>query len=155
MTKTCSSCNVLAPHDARYCRHCGAPLQRLTAPGDAGGNISPIANTVPLSGQNPTDEIVSNHADHPTAPHTSEVTHEDMYDVWRRSTSGEVRDGEPSRPGDVQFSPARDGRAAHNSSSAHQAESLRAESSYGSARDDYDPEQTQITIPVRPLTSRN
>jgi tetratricopeptide (TPR) repeat protein len=153
MTKTCSSCDVLAPPDARYCRHCGAPLQRLNAPGDAGANVSPSATTVPLYGQNPTDEIAANHADRPAVAHTSEVTHEEMYDVWRRSTSaGDVREGEPERPGDGQFSPVRGGR---RSSSAQQAESLRAESSRGSARGDYDPEQTQITIPVRPLTSRN
>jgi tetratricopeptide (TPR) repeat protein len=153
MTKTCSSCDVLAPPDARYCRHCGASLQRLNTPGDAGGNVSPSAATVPLYGQNPTDEIAANHAERSTAPNTSEVTHEEMYDVWRRSTSaGNAREGEPGRPGDERFSSLREG---HRSSSAQRAESLRAESSRDSARGDYDPEQTQITIPVRPLTSRN
>jgi tetratricopeptide (TPR) repeat protein len=153
MTKTCSSCDVLAPPDARYCRHCGATLQRLNAPGDAGANVSPNANTVPLYGQNPTDEIAAAHADRSHAPHTSEVTHEEMYDAWRRSTSaGGGREGEPERPGDGQFSPVREGRHA---SPAHPAESLRAELPHGSAQGDYDPEQTQITIPVRPLTSRN
>ncbi|HZG51179.1 MAG TPA: hypothetical protein VEZ40_03495, partial [Pyrinomonadaceae bacterium] len=64
MTKTCPSCDVLAPPDARYCRHCGATLQRLGAAGGTGGNISPIANTVPLSGQNQTDEIVATPPQH-------------------------------------------------------------------------------------------
>ncbi|HZH31190.1 MAG TPA: tetratricopeptide repeat protein [Pyrinomonadaceae bacterium] len=125
MTKTCPSCDVLAPPDARYCRHCGAPLQRLAAPNDAGGHVSPIATTVPLSGGHRTDEIVSDHAPQSAAPHTSEVTHEEMYDLWRRGTQ-------------------RDSTPINNSAPAR-----------SSAHADYDPEQTQITIPVRPLTSRN
>jgi tetratricopeptide (TPR) repeat protein len=156
MTKTCPSCDVLAPHDARYCRHCGAPLQRLGAAGDTGGNVSPIANTVPLSGHTLTDEIVSAPGEQFAVPHTSEVTHEEMHDLLGRGApSGEVRDVEPGRPGDGHSALARDGRDGHNSSSAHQAESLEADSAHGYARPDFDPEQTQITISVRPLTSRN
>ncbi|HEV2879805.1 MAG TPA: tetratricopeptide repeat protein [Pyrinomonadaceae bacterium] len=156
MTKTCPSCDVLAPHDARYCRHCGAPLQRLGAAGDTGANISPIANTVPLSGNNPTDKIVAqNPAPQTAASHTSEVTPEEMYDLWRRGTSaGEARHAEPERPGDGRRSAsAREARESHNSAPAHQAGNLQTNSQHVS--EDYDPEQTQITIPVRPLTSRN
>jgi tetratricopeptide (TPR) repeat protein len=159
MTKTCPSCDVLAPHDARYCRHCGAPLQRLGAPGgDTGASISPIANTVPLSGNNPTDEIVANPPQQ-VAPHTSEVTPAEMYDLWRRGTSaGEVRGAAKAgraNDGQQQRASARDAHEGHNSAPAHQAGKLQTNSSHDSAQDDYDPEQTQITIPVRPLTSRN
>ncbi|HEX8632985.1 MAG TPA: tetratricopeptide repeat protein [Pyrinomonadaceae bacterium] len=155
MTKTCPSCDVLAPPDARYCRHCGAPLQRLGAAGGAGGSISPIANTVPLSGDNRTDEIVANPPQHSAASHTSEVTHEEMYDLWRRDTAasaGDVRDAEAGRAHDAPLASARDARTEPH---AQQPGSLPANSPHASAATDYDPEQTQITISVRPLTSRN
>ena len=150
MTKTCLSCDVLAPPDARYCRHCGATLQRL---GEAGGNVSPIAATVPLAGQNQTDEIVANAPGPPPASHTSEVSREEMHDLLRRGApTGELRDSEPGRPGEGQFVSAREG---HRSARAQQADTLRADSARGTAPASFDPEETQITIPVRPLTSRN
>jgi tetratricopeptide (TPR) repeat protein len=162
MTKTCPSCDVLAPPDARYCRHCGAPLKRLGASGDTGGSVSPIAATVPLSDRNQTDEIVAPHPAPAAAPHTSEVTHEEMYDLWRRGASspGEVRPGEPGSSdgngtGDAGFAATRDGRGVHNSAPPHRpVESLPADSPHNYPPGDFDPEQTQITINVRPLTSR-
>ncbi|MDQ1557903.1 MAG: Tetratricopeptide repeat [Pyrinomonadaceae bacterium] len=157
MTKTCPSCDVLAPPDARYCRHCGAPLKRLGAAGDTGGNVSPIAATVPLSDQNTTDEIVAPHPATATT-HTSEVSHEEMYDLWRRGTpTGEVGDNDAGNSGDgQQFASTRDGRGVHHASHAHQAGTLPADSpqNYAPGGGDIDPEQTQITINVRPLTSR-
>jgi len=156
MTKTCPSCDVLAPPDARYCRHCGAPLQRLGAANDGGGNISPNANTVPLPGNNQTDEIVASPLQQPAASPTSEVTHEEMYDLWRRGIrAGGVRDGEPGASSGGRSSPARDARDGHNYSSAPHSDSLQMGALDGYAPGDFDPEQTQITIPVRPLTSRN
>jgi len=160
MTKTCPGCNVLAPSDARYCRHCGAPLKRLPAPGDTaagGGGISPIATTVPLSGHNLTDEIIASPAEHSTASHTSEVTRGEMHDLLRRdTTAGDVRDGERGETGGGQRASAREGREGHNSSSgSKRAESLRTGATHNYAPNDFDPEQTQITINVRPLTSRN
>ncbi|HYO99595.1 MAG TPA: tetratricopeptide repeat protein [Pyrinomonadaceae bacterium] len=119
MTKTCPSCDILAPPDARYCRHCGMQLKRV---GEAGDGISPIANTVPLSNQNTTDEIVAHPAPQQSAAaHTSEVSRAEMNDMLRSGN------GSASSPPQQ-----------HNSPS-----------------DDFDPEQTQITIPVRPLTSRD
>ncbi|HEY0081396.1 MAG TPA: tetratricopeptide repeat protein [Pyrinomonadaceae bacterium] len=148
MTKTCLSCDVLAPPDARYCRHCGATLQRL---GEAGGNVSPIAATVPLSGQNQTDEIIANAPGPPPASHTSEVSHEEMHNLLRRGApTGELRDVEPDSAGEGQFVSARGGHR-----SAPQADALRADPARGNAPASFDPEETQITIPVRPLTSRN
>ncbi|MDX6268930.1 MAG: Tetratricopeptide repeat [Acidobacteriota bacterium] len=160
MTKTCPSCDVLAPPDARYCRHCGAPLKRLGAAGDTGGNVSPIAATVPLSDQNTTDEIINPHPAAATTTHTSEVSHEEMYDLWRGGTpTGEVGDNDAGNSGgdDQQFASTRDGRGVHHASHAHQAGTLPADSpqNYAPGSDgDIDPEQTQITINVRPLTSR-
>jgi len=135
MTKTCPSCDVLAPHNARYCRHCGTQLQQVSASG--AGSVSPIAATVPLSSQNTTDEIVI----HPSpskqsaasASHTSEVRHEEMEELLQRGArAGEGKEGE-----------------------ANHAERLYENGSSGSSFDDFDSEQTQITISVRPLTSRN
>ncbi|HEV2801452.1 MAG TPA: tetratricopeptide repeat protein [Pyrinomonadaceae bacterium] len=139
MTKTCPSCDVLAPSDARYCRHCGAPLKRLGA--DDG--VSPIATTVPLSGHNLTDEIVSHPADFANASHTSEVSREEMRDLLGRGTTAATdgHNGESHRTGN-----------AHRESGAS---STRTDAPHNYAQGDFDPEQTQITINVRPLTSRN
>lgn len=153
MTKTCPSCDVLAPPDARFCRHCGAPLQRPGATTGTEENVSPIAATVPLSGHNPTDEIVAHPAAPPIASHTSEVTREEMDDLLQRGErAGEVVDGAVNPNGDKQLAPARD---AHGAAS-HHAESLDADDiSTHDTADHFDSEQTQITIPVRPLTARN
>src|SRR5918998_195128 len=109
MTKTCPSCEILAPPDARYCRHCGTQLKRLGA--TSGENISPIAATMPLSGQNTTDEIVSPYPSPASAnasAHTSEVTHEELDDLLQQpgARAGEVREAERAR--DVQLTHARD-----------------------------------------------
>ncbi|HEX8456883.1 MAG TPA: tetratricopeptide repeat protein [Pyrinomonadaceae bacterium] len=150
MTKTCPSCDVLAPSDARYCRHCGAPLKRLGAAGDgADDSISPIATTVPLSGHNPTDEIVSHPAAYANAAHTSEVSREEMRDLLLArdtgATASDDRNGETHRTGDPASTRA---DAQHNYAPHDYA-------SHNYAHEDFDPEQTQITINVRPLTSRN
>ena len=119
MTKTCPSCDILAPPDARYCRHCGTTLKRIGEM-SADDNISPVAATVPLSGQNITDEIIAPPArpqQQPPATHTSEVSRDEMNDLLRSGNGGA--------------------------------------SSHNFSPDDFDPEQTQITIPVRPLTSRD
>ena len=161
MTKTCPSCDVLAPPDARYCRHCGAQIKRVGASSGAGdGSISPIAATVPLSSQNTTDEIVAHPPPQSAATHTAEVTHEEMDELLRRGARAEeVRDGEsgwtngekplPSPP-----APTRDTQPGATSAANH-AERLHDNGSSGAAFDDFDSEQTQITISVRPLTSRN
>lgn len=157
MTKTCPSCDVLAPPDARYCRHCGTQLQRVGASSGAGdGSVSPNAATVPLSSQNTTDEMVA----HPSPPqqsaasHTSEVTHEEMNDLLRRGArAGELKDEKTNRASDGEHTPARDTQQSATLSANH-AERLSDNGSTGSLSDDFDSEQTQITISVRPLTSR-
>ena len=154
MTKTCPSCEILAPPEARYCRHCGTQLKRVGAA--SGDNISPIAATMPLSDQNTTDEIVAPHASPShasTTTQTSEVSHEELDDLLQRSgdsNAGEVRDDVGASDGGR----TRDGgRDIH--SSASDAGNFRPEAAPQLSPDDYDPEQTQITINVRPLTSRN
>lgn len=161
MTKTCPSCEILAPPDARYCRHCGTQLKRVGAA--SGEHISPSASTVPLSEQNTTDEIVAPHASpsSSTNAHTSEVTHEELDDLLQQpggARAGEVREAE--RPSDGQRAPTRDeGRAgvapAHYTEGANYAGDFRADAAPEFSSEDLDPEQTQITINVRPLTSRN
>jgi tetratricopeptide (TPR) repeat protein len=157
MTKTCPSCDILAPPDARYCRHCGTQLKRVGALGD---DISPIAATMPLSGQNTTDEIVSPYpAPSSASTHTSEVTHEELDDLLQQpgARAGEARDAEAERAHDGQFTPTRNagGSSANYTEGANYNENFRADNSPNYSSDDFDPEQTQITINVRPLTSRN
>jgi tetratricopeptide (TPR) repeat protein len=156
MTKTCPSCEILAPSEARYCRHCGTQLKRVGT--TSGENISPVAATVPLSDQHTTDEIVAPYGLPPTSPNarTSEVTHAELNDLLQRNgRAGEVRDAARERTGDGQPAPSRDGDARAGFSSVNYKEGFSAAAAPDSASDDFDPEQTQITISVRPLTSRN
>ena len=155
MTKTCPSCEILAPPDARYCRHCGTQLKRVSMA--SGDNVSPSASTVPLSGQNTTDEIVAPHPSpsSSTTTHTSEVTHEELDHLLQPrddARAGDIRQAEAARDG-VRAHARDDGRDIH--SAANYAENFRADAASHLSPDDFDPEQTQITINVRPLTSRN
>ncbi|HEV7905076.1 MAG TPA: hypothetical protein VGO96_14640 [Pyrinomonadaceae bacterium] len=163
MTKTCPSCEILAPPDARYCRHCGTQLKRVGA--SSGENISPIAATMPLSGQNTTDEIVAPNAS-PSSNNTqtSEVTHEELDDLLQQhgdTRSREVLNAEAGHGGDGHqhahaSGDGRDGHPATNyADAASDAENFRADAARALSPDNFDPEQTQITINVRPLTSRN
>ena len=155
--KTCPSCDVLAPTDARYCRHCGAQLKRVGAASGAGdGSISPIAATVPLSSQNPTDQIVAHPPPQSAAPHTSEVTRAEMDDLLRRGTrAGADQEEAANRASGEQLPPAPARDAQQVASSAHHAGRFHGNDSSDSSYDDFDSEQTQITISVRPFTSRN
>jgi tetratricopeptide (TPR) repeat protein len=161
MTKTCPSCEVLAPPEARYCRHCGSQLKRIGGAA-SGENVSPVAATVPLSGNNSTDEIVSPHAAPSTSTNaqTSEVTREEFNDLLQRvARASEFKDVKAERESDARLPHARDARDARDTSNggpqANYSEALRADAAPAASPDDFDPEQTQITISVRPLTSRN
>lgn len=166
MTKTCPSCEILAPPDARYCRHCGTQLKRVGAAASDDG-ISPIAATMPLSVQNTTDEIVSPHAPQSSSnanAHTSEVTREEFNELLQQrgsgASAGDGKNRDAERDGDGQSAPAHDAvragvSTANYNEGANYAEKFRADAAPDFAPDDYDSEQTQITINVRPLTSRN
>jgi tetratricopeptide (TPR) repeat protein len=118
-------------------------------------DISPAATTVPLSGQHTTDEIL------PPPPaatnaRTSEVTREEFNDLLQRVVrADEVRHIEAERASDTQAAPARDADGRNGLSHANYAAGFRADPAPDPPSDDFDPEQTQITINVRPLTSRN
>jgi len=146
MTKSCPGCEMLAPSDARFCRHCGALLQRAGTPG-----VSPVAATVPLSEQNTTEEIVANPTPLSPAAHTSEVTREEMNDLWHRAQAEEGANGKANQTNERLQSSAHSAQVA---SSANAADNFQPESAHHSASAD-DPEQTQITIPVRPFTVRD
>lgn len=159
MTKTCPSCEILAPPDARYCRHCGTQLKRVGAlAGEE--NISPVAATVPLSGENTTNEIIAPHAPPSTNTQTSEVTHEELDTLLQHhARAGEHRDRDAEQ---------RSNNGQHERDAGREVGRDAAPAAFSSANDaghfhaapdpsaaDFDPEQTQITISVRPLTSRN
>ncbi|MGI9104710.1 MAG: tetratricopeptide repeat protein [Pyrinomonadaceae bacterium] len=147
MTKSCPVCQAPAPPGARYCRHCGALLQRAGMSG-----VSPIAATVPLSGQNTTDEIVANPMPQFAASHTAEVTREEMSELLHEAPP------ENGKKENVRRANERRSSTAHSAPDAprlNTADELQAGAVHSSAEDSDDPEETQITIPVRPLTARN
>jgi tetratricopeptide (TPR) repeat protein len=80
MVKACSSCGTTAAAEARFCRLCGAPLRSA---GDGQDHISPLAQTVPLSGEGrPTDGFTG--GDQKRSAETSRVRREEIEHLLRR-----------------------------------------------------------------------
>lgn len=83
MVRTCSNCGVATPPEARFCRHCGAPLRM-------GGTfehepISPLAQTVPLSGEGLTTSSLGTDETGRPAPETKRVRQAEIEHLLRRT----------------------------------------------------------------------
>ena len=65
MTKTCPSCGIDVAPETRFCRRCGMPLRGASAD-DGSDSVSPIAKTIPLTGEaRPTDGLAPEDARRP------------------------------------------------------------------------------------------
>lgn len=98
MERTCSKCGALTPPEARYCRHCGAPL-RTAANYGTNETISPLAQTVPLSGEGLTTSNLGTSDDGGAAPDTKRVVRAEMEQLLRRSRFNAPPDGKPDGDG--------------------------------------------------------
>jgi tetratricopeptide (TPR) repeat protein len=94
MGKACSSCGAMAASEARFCRLCGAPLRFADTDG---GDVSPLAQTVPLSGEGRhTDGFT--HGDSNRAADTSRVRREEIERLLHRSAIEPASDGDYDGP---------------------------------------------------------
>lgn len=90
MERTCSKCGATTPPEARFCRHCGAPL-KVGSNFGTGEHISPLAQTVPLSSEGLTTSSLS--SDEGTAADTRRVARAEMEHLFRRSRFEAAPDG--------------------------------------------------------------
>lgn len=83
MVRTCSNCGVATPPEARFCRHCGAPLR--TGASFEHEPISPLAQTVPLSGEGHTTNSLGTDETGRHAPETKRVRQSEIEHLLRRT----------------------------------------------------------------------
>jgi hypothetical protein len=74
----------VTPPEARFCRHCGAPLRTVATFGND-EPISPLAQTVPLSGEGLTTSNLGADEDGGTASDTRRVARAEMEQLLRRA----------------------------------------------------------------------
>lgn len=98
MVRNCSSCGTLGAPDARFCRHCGAVLKAAAPLGSGGETISPLAQTVPLSGEALTTSGLSADEAGGSASDTRRVGRTEMERLLQRSRRKEMPDS--ARDGD-------------------------------------------------------
>lgn len=103
MVRTCSSCGVITAPEARFCRHCGAPLRVAASAGD-NGPISPLAQTVPLSNEGLTTSGLGSDDAGGSGAETKRVGRTEMEHLLRRSRLEISTDGK----GDLHQSAAPD-----------------------------------------------
>jgi hypothetical protein len=92
MERTCSKCGSLTPPEARFCRHCGAPLRSVNTFGN-NESISPLAQTVPLSSEGLTTSSLGTDEAEGTAAETKRVAHAEMERLLRQSRFEVAPDG--------------------------------------------------------------
>ncbi|HEY0077614.1 MAG TPA: tetratricopeptide repeat protein [Pyrinomonadaceae bacterium] len=85
MTKTCPSCGIEVAPEMRFCRRCGMPLRGASAD-DGSDSVSPIAKTIPLTGEaRPTDGLAPEDARRPGGE-TARVNRAELDELLRPSS---------------------------------------------------------------------
>lgn len=92
MSRTCSSCGAVTAAETRFCRHCGALLKAGTTFGES-ETISPLAQTIPLSGEGHATSNFGTNDTGGTVSETKRVRKEEMEELLRRSAMETVPDG--------------------------------------------------------------
>lgn len=92
VVKPCPGCGAMPVPEARFCRLCGAPLKPASlSGGDA--PISPLAQTIPLTGEGrATDGLAADDHQH-SSPDTSKVGRAEMDSILRRVQAEYANDG--------------------------------------------------------------
>ncbi|MDT5061601.1 MAG: Tetratricopeptide repeat [Acidobacteriota bacterium] len=97
VVKPCPSCGAMPVPEARFCRVCGAPL-KAAGMHDNDAPISPLAQTVPLTGEGrATDGLAQDDPSH-SAPETSRVGRAEIEDILRRVQAEYGNDGQKDAP---------------------------------------------------------
>ena len=84
MVSTCPNCGVVTPPEARFCRHCGAPLRTGATLGGS-ETVSPLAQTVPLSGEGLTTSSLGTDESGRPAPETKRVRQAEIEHLFRHT----------------------------------------------------------------------
>ena len=92
MSRTCSSCGAVTAAETRFCRHCGALLKAGATFGE-NETISPLAQTIPLSGEGHATSSFGTNDTGSTVSETKRVRSEEMEQLLRRSAMETVPDG--------------------------------------------------------------
>jgi tetratricopeptide (TPR) repeat protein len=93
VVKPCPSCGAMPVPEARFCRLCGAPL-KAAGRHDNDAPISPLAQTVPLTGEGrATDGLAQDDPLH-SAPNTSKVGRAEIESILRRVQAEYGNDGQ-------------------------------------------------------------
>ncbi|MBD0326415.1 MAG: hypothetical protein ICV68_08285 [Pyrinomonadaceae bacterium] len=88
----------MTPPEARFCRHCGAPLRSVSGFGTS-EQISPMAQTVPLSNEGLTTSSLGTDDPEGTAPDTKRVARAEMEQLLSRSRFESATDGKTDSDG--------------------------------------------------------
>lgn len=104
MVKACPGCGAATVPEARFCRSCGAPLKAGASGHESEAPVSPLAQTIPLTGEGrATDGLGSDEARRVVSD-TSRVGRAEMENLLRRSAAAtparqiEDGDGEKATP---------------------------------------------------------
>lgn len=84
MVSTCPNCGVATPPEARFCRHCGAPLRTGATLGGS-ETVSPLAQTVPLSSEGLTTSSLGTDDSGRPAPETKRVRQTEIEHLFRHT----------------------------------------------------------------------
>jgi tetratricopeptide (TPR) repeat protein len=94
MVKACPGCGAATLPEARFCRLCGAPLKTGASGHESEAPVSPLAQTIPLTGEGrATDGLGADEARR-AASDTARVSRGEMEHLLRRSAAAKPAPGE-------------------------------------------------------------
>lgn len=104
MVKACPGCGAATVPEARFCRLCGAPLKTGVSGHESEAPVSPLAQTIPLTGEGRATDGLGSEEARRAVSDTSRVGRAEMENLLRRSAAAtparqlEDGDGERSAP---------------------------------------------------------
>ena len=104
MVKACPGCGATTVPEARFCRLCGAPLKTGVSGHESEAPVSPLAQTIPLTGEGRVTDGLGSDEARRAASGTSRVGRAEMENLLRRSAAAQTArpvedgDGEKSVP---------------------------------------------------------
>jgi tetratricopeptide (TPR) repeat protein len=96
MVKPCPGCGAATVPEARFCRLCGAPLKTGASAREGETPVSPLAQTIPLTGEGRATDGLNSEEARRAASDTSRVGRAEMENLLRRAAAahtGQTVDG--------------------------------------------------------------
>lgn len=101
VVKPCPGCGAMPVPEARFCRLCGAPL-KPTSLHDGDAPVSPLAQTIPLTGEGrATDGLAADEHQH-GSPDTSKVGRAEIESILKRVQADYTNDGKKAAQDSVE-----------------------------------------------------